>query len=105
MLPESLRRATVVRTKNAGPFHLTIDVFFDDEDAFVAARGSDDLDPAAVARAYGVDPAEVEGPFWDDTARGVKVTIPKRPASSSPSCTDILGAHLHLPLLLDRPDR
>lgn len=100
MIPERFHDATVVRTKNAGPFHLTIDVFFDDEAAFAAARASDDLEPERVARVYGVDVSEVEGPYWDETARGVKVTIPKRPSSGSPACTDILGGHLHLPLVI-----
>jgi hypothetical protein len=93
-------KAAIIRTKNAGPFHLTIDVFFDDADSFAAAKRSNRLDAAAVAAAYRVAPAEVMGPFWDDVALGVKVTIPKQPPSSRPSCTDILGAHLHIPLVL-----
>ncbi|MGE3619189.1 MAG: DUF4387 family protein [Acidimicrobiia bacterium] len=99
-MSEVLQRAVVVRTKNAGPFHLTIDLFFADRADFDAARASGELEAAAVARCYGVPVDQVEGPFWETTALGVKVTIPKRPSSAEPGCSDILGGHLHVPLLL-----
>jgi hypothetical protein len=43
--------AAIVRSKNAGPFAVTIDLFFPDEDTYALARASALLTPAGVARA------------------------------------------------------
>jgi hypothetical protein len=91
--------ATVVRTKNATPFSVTIDIFFADEVAYSAASESGELTAELVARAYQVDIGDVEGPFWVRDALAAKVTVPKRWTAGSARCSDILGGHLHTPVL------
>jgi len=48
-----------VRSKNAGPFWVTVDFFFDGQDNFERYHAHPALGPAAFAAAYGVDAAEV----------------------------------------------
>ena len=49
-----------VRTKNAGPFWVTIDFFFKDEETYTRYRDSEDIGPALVDRMFGADPASVK---------------------------------------------
>ena len=90
--------ASVLRSKNAGPFLITIDVFFPDRATLERVRSSGVLEPAAVAEVYGIPADGVTGPFWDIGALGVKVSFPKIPSTADPACTDVFGAHQHVPL-------
>jgi len=97
--------ASVLRSKNAGPFYTTIDVFFDDPEAFEMIRAGGYLTVAAVASACGLAEEEVYGIYWEEHAFGVKVTIRKRLPTDSTASTDIMGAHQHLPLAaMEIPD-
>src|SRR5260370_31685028 len=82
--------AKVLRSKNAGPFKVTIDVFFDNEADFDLVESSGILQPDAVASAYGLGPEEVSGPFFQRAALGPKVTIIKRASAQDPFCRDLL---------------
>jgi hypothetical protein len=90
--------ASIIRSKNAGPFSVTIDIFFRDAAWYARARASRLLTVAGVAAAYGVDPATVKGVWWDDRVHGAKVSLLRWSSSSDPFCSDLFGAHLHTPL-------
>jgi len=93
--------ATVLRSKSAGPFMNTIDIFFDADEAYRRVRDSRILSKDLVARLYDISPEEVLGIFFVDEARGIKITVPKpdRVASGDPDCRDIYGALYYIPLL------
>jgi hypothetical protein len=44
-----------IRSKNAGPFWVTIDFFFDGQDSFERYHASAAIGPQAIADAYGID--------------------------------------------------
>src|ERR1700730_10042785 len=67
--------ASIIRSKNAGPFCLTIDVFFADAGGYALARRSDLLTVPGVARAYGVAESDVKGVWWDERVLGAKVSL------------------------------
>jgi hypothetical protein len=90
--------AVIIRSKNAGPFTVTIDIFFDDPAAFGVARSSALLTPAGVAATYGVPVDAVKGVYWDERILGAKVSLLRWSSSSDPFCADLFGAHLHTPL-------
>jgi hypothetical protein len=50
--------AKLVRSKNAGPFWLTIDIMFDDVEVYRRARDADIVNRTAIARLYNRDLAE-----------------------------------------------
>jgi len=89
--------ATIIRSKNAGPFAVTVDLFFDAE-TYPLARSSALLTPAGVAAAYGVTEAQVKGVWWDDRIHAAKVSVVRWSSSTDPFCADLFGAHLHTPL-------
>ncbi len=90
--------AKIIRSKNAGPFAVTIDLFFDDGSTYDLAKASALLTPAGVAAAYGVAESTVKGVWWDDRIQAAKVSLVRWSSSSDPFCTDLFGAHLHTPL-------
>jgi hypothetical protein len=90
--------AKVIRSKNAGPFGVTIDLFFDDLARFELARDSQLLTVAGVARAYGVAESTIQGVYWDERVLAAKVSLIRWASSTDPFCSDLFGAHLHTPL-------
>jgi hypothetical protein len=90
--------ASVIRSKNAGPLTLTIDVFFDDQEMYARARVSSLLTTQGVASAYGVEPDTISGIYWSEGSMSVKVSMSRWSSVNDPFCTDIFGAHLHVPL-------
>lgn len=90
--------AKACKSKNAGPFELTIDVVFDDLALFERVRATGVLGPALIARLYGVSPDDVI--FTEYPAGSAfKATIPRRVASGDVGDTDVYGAQQHAPLL------
>jgi len=92
--------ATVIRSKNAGPFELTMDVFFKDAVSFEMARESGAITAARVADLYKVDVDEVLGITWFEPVLALKVTLKRRISSASPGDTDVFGAQQHVPLMM-----
>lgn len=90
--------AEILRSKNAGPFHLTVDFLFDDEAKYARVKNSGVLKESTVAALYKVAAADVKI-YYYDKARGIKVTIPRRISSGSVYDTDVYGAQQHTPLM------
>ncbi len=92
--------ARVVRSKNAGNFHWTFDILFEQEEDYRRVRDSGVLDPELFARLYGVAPSDVECLVFD-AGLGLKVTIPRPMASGGDGIgeTDLWGAGQYPPLL------
>jgi hypothetical protein len=96
--------AVLVRSKNAGPFWLTIDIMFDNETAYRRVRDSDVVNRAAVARMFGRKPGEVIT-VNHDAAMAIKVSFPRPQSSGSKYDNDVYGGQQYAPLLsLEVPD-
>ena len=90
--------ATVIRSKNAGPFTLTIDLVMPDTDTFRRVLEADGLSPSRIAALYHVPADSVRvAPF--ERVLTIKVALP-RPGSSSgaPGDRDVYGCQQHFPL-------
>lgn len=90
--------ARVVRSKNAGPLQLTIDLVFPDDSTFERARRSPALTPEAVAHVYGVDPVTVKVIEFG-VANAIKIVMNRPIIAGSPGDSDVYGAQQHRPLL------
>jgi hypothetical protein len=90
--------AKVLRSKNAGPFLVTIDVMFDSIDDFELVQSSNALGADKIARAYGIAEEDVKGPYFQREALGAKVTVPKIVSAQDPFCPDLMGCNEHLPV-------
>ncbi len=78
-----------VRSKNAGPFMVTVDVFCGTEAAFQRVNAA--LSTAAVGRLYRVDPAQV-GRYELPAIRVVKFSFPRPAPQGSRGDRDMHGA-------------
>jgi hypothetical protein len=90
--------ARVVRSKNAGPTLLTLDLFFRDAAGYARAVASPALQPGAVAGLYGLAAGGVvrhELP----SLHALKFTLPRAVLAGSPGDGDVYGAQQHGPLL------
>ena len=63
-----------VRSKNAGPFWITVDLFFDGSDNYRRYRDSSALSAETFASLYGTDPAFVKR-FAIDRLNAVKISF------------------------------
>ena len=68
--------ASVVRSKNAGPFELCIDILFPDRRSYDIAVESPALTPDTFARLYNLAPADCKV-IWFPAANAVKCTMPR----------------------------
>lgn len=91
--------APVIRSKNAGPFHLTFDIMFSDPEVFRHLVDTGQITRERFARSYGLRPDEVRWTVYEP-ALGVKATIRRPAASGDPADGDVYGCQQHAPLLL-----
>lgn len=91
--------ASQIRSKNAGPLRLTIDVFFDDPAAFERVRDADVLTVETVAERYCVPPSDVIGIYTLDHITAIKISLNRPVPAGSLEDTDMYGAQQHGPLL------
>ena len=84
------RNFRLIRSKDAGPFMLTLDLFFADAEVHSAFRESGLLDAAPVAQLYGIDPAEVDTYDMPEVS-ALKISFPRPIASGDFGDTDITG--------------
>jgi len=90
--------AVLVRSKNAGPFWLTIDIMFDDADNYRRVRDSEAINRAAVARMYRRDPADILV-VNHDAALAIKISFPRPQSLGSKLDSDVYGGQQYAPLL------
>lgn len=87
-----------VRSKNAGPFTVTFDLYFPDAETFHAMRERNLLTPEVVGRLYGLDAAVVKI-HWFEPVYAVKIAVPRVVPGGAPGDTDVAGGQQYAPLL------
>ena len=89
--------ADLIRSKNAGPFWMTLDMFFatDSDYEVVAAPGT--IEPRHIADLYRVPPDDVRI-FHLPSLRAIKVSFPQRVTQGSFTDRDIHAGQQYIPL-------
>ena len=96
--------ARLIRTKNAGPFQLTLDVMFPDRASYDHVVASGVINRAAMAAFFQVDESAVRL-FNYAPAHAIKVTVPRLVPSGDPADGDLFGGQQFGPLVdLEVPD-
>lgn len=90
--------ARVIRSKNAGPTTLTLDLMFNDRPAYERACRSPALTSTAIGALYRV-PAERVQIMPYPAALAIKVSLDRKVIAGDPGDRDIYGAQQHGPLL------
>ncbi|HSW17206.1 MAG TPA: DUF4387 domain-containing protein [Ramlibacter sp.] len=90
--------AKLIRTKNAGPFHLTLDVMFPDARSYQHVVEADVITKASMAAFFRVDEAVVRL-FHYAPGNAIKVTVPRLVPCGDPADGDLFGGQQFGPLV------
>jgi len=91
--------ASVIRSKNAGPGELTLDVIFKTREAYDRVVAEKLINKALIARLYGQRIEDVLSVIAFEPAWAIKATMRRPTLSGAVGDTDIYGAQQHAPLL------
>ena len=87
-----------LRSKNAGPFKLTLDIFFNNSQDYKKVKASGVINKELIAKLYMLENQEDISITEFDPAAAIKITFPRRIASGNIGDSDIYGAQQHAPL-------
>lgn len=91
--------AEVIRSKNSGPYELTLDVIFKDWQMFNRVVNSGRFNKKLIADLYDIEEEDVLGIVEFMPAKAIKATLKRRVVSGGIGDTDIYGAQQHAPLM------
>lgn len=91
--------ASVIRSKNSGPYELTFDVIFRDFDTYHAVKCAQAIRAEDFSALYSIPVSDVLHLVYFDPAKAVKITIRRPLPSGSLGETDVYGAQQHAPLM------
>lgn len=91
--------ASVIRSKNSGPYELTFDVIFKDFETFYKVKEAQAINKQNFSEIYGIPESDIFHLVYFDPAKAVKVTIRRPIPSGALGETDVYGAQQHAPLM------
>lgn len=91
--------AKVIRSKNAGPFEVTLDILFDDPKKYEHFKQSGVCTKEKIAELYQIPVSDIHHLVFFDPALGVKITMAREISSGSAGDRDVYGAQQHAPLM------
>ncbi|KAK9327200.1 hypothetical protein V1520DRAFT_375188 [Lipomyces starkeyi] len=91
--------ASVIRSKNAGPYELTFDVMFDDSELYEKVKATGLLSAAVIAKLYNISEEDIIACLFWDQAKAFKTTVKRAAVSGSFGDSDCHGAAQHIPLM------
>ncbi|MGI6369618.1 MAG: DUF4387 domain-containing protein [Ignavibacteria bacterium] len=91
--------ASVIRSKNSGPYELTFDVIFKDFETYERVKAAKIFNEKMFASLYHVSESDIIGVVHFDPAKAIKTTIVRPIPSGALGETDVYGAQQHAPLM------
>lgn len=91
--------ASVIRSKNSGPYELTFDVIFKDFEMYERVKAAKIFNEKMFASLYHVPESDIIGVVHFDPAKAIKTTIVRPISSGALGETDVYGAQQHGPLM------
>ena len=91
--------ANVIRSKNAGPFELTLDVLLKDAEMFEKLKAADIINKKMIAELYQIPETDVISIVYFPNAKAIKATIVRPLSSGALGERDVYGAQQHAPLV------
>lgn len=91
--------AQVIRSKNSGPYELTFDIIFKNEEYYKKICQAKVINPELICRLYGIKENDIIGIIEFTPANAIKATIKRPFPSGELGETDVYGAQQHAPLL------
>ncbi|MFC0470122.1 DUF4387 domain-containing protein [Halalkalibacter kiskunsagensis] len=99
MIKKITEIASVIRSKNAGPYELTLDIIFKSPAIFQQVKESKVITKELIASLYHIPVKQVISVVEFEPAYAVKATIVRPRVAGSLGESDVYGAQQHGPLL------
>ena len=91
--------ASVIRSKNSGPYELTFDIIFKEFDMYERVKAANDFNKEMFGPLYNIPESDILSLVYFDPAKAVKITIVRPIPSGALGETDVYGAQQHAPLM------
>ena len=91
--------ASVIRSKNSGPYELTMDIIFNNFEDYEKVKQGGYINESLICKLYNVTPDQIIAIIAFDPAKAIKATIKRPLCSGDLGETDVYGAQQHAPLL------
>ena len=91
--------AKVVRSKNSGPFEITMDIIFKTREDYKRFKDAGVLNEDWICKMYHVKHEQIYCLECYDAANAFKITLPRPRAQGTIGETDMHAAQQHVPLL------
>lgn len=91
--------AAVLRSKNSGPFEITLDALFADAVMYNRIKASGLINKESVSKLYNIEPESITNIVFFDQALGFKITFARKVSSGTFLDRDVYGAQQHAPLM------
>ena len=91
--------ATVIRSKNAGPFELTLDIIFPSRAQFLIVKDTGMFSKAMIAGLYHCKFNDILDIIYFENAYAIKIVLKRDIPAGSIGDHDVYGAQQHAPLL------
>ena len=91
--------ASVIRSKNAGPYELTLDIILKEREMFDKLKAAGIINAEVIARLYKIHVEDVLSIVYFPNALAIKATIVRPLASGNMGERDVYGAQQHAPLV------
>ena len=89
----------IIRSKNAGPYELTLDIMFKTFEDFQYACDKKAINEELICKLYRIEKEDIINIVEFKPANAIKVTIKRPICSGDLGETDVYGAQQHAPLL------
>jgi len=93
-----LNVAKVIRSKNSGPYELTLDIIFKDRSGYELFKRRNIITKRKIASLYKCRIEDILKIVHFEPAQAMKITLKRPFPSGHPGETDIYGAQQHAPL-------
>lgn len=90
---------SIIRSKNSGPYLLTIDLFANNQENFQWIKDSNVINNKLICDLYKINEDQIEGIYFFDEVLGVKITIQREISSGTFGDVDVYGTQQYIPLL------
>ncbi|KYO66992.1 DUF4387 domain-containing protein [Thermovenabulum gondwanense] len=91
--------AKVLRSKNSGPFEMTLDIIFKNKEDYEKIKGLGIINEDLISRIYNIDREKIITFVYFDAANAIKITIPRLRPQGTVGETDMHAAQQHIPLM------
>ena len=91
--------AEVIRSKNSGPYELTMDIIFKDFVSYEKVKQNRVINKELISRLYQIPEEDINSIIEFDPAKAIKITIKRPIVAGAVGESDVYGAQQHAPLL------